>query len=92
MKGWFSKIVIIFMFGYSVYFTERVLNIFEHTRSEPSMLIGTMLGMIVVQFINLASIKKMKVKVDNGNMVRDNIADAGSGNWTGFDEKSDSDV
>lgn len=61
-KGHFSKWLIVFLVAYTIYFSERVLRVFEVTGSEPTVLIGTVLGMIVVQLINLASIKKTKIK------------------------------
>lgn len=79
-KGQFSKFIIVLLILYVMYFSERVLRIFEITGSEPSNLIIAVIGGVVAQLINLAAIKKVKIRNGgiNGTTTHNQPSDSAS--------------
>lgn len=61
-KGLFTKVLIIFIFVYLFYFTERILGIFETTGAEPAILIGSVFAILGLECGVMGWIKNTKVK------------------------------
>lgn len=61
-KGLYSKVIIIIVFVYLGYFTERVLSLFEKTGAEPVVIIGAVFSILGLECGVLAWIKNSKIK------------------------------
>ena len=57
----FSKMVLIAVFIYMIYFVERVFSIVENGIAEPYVLIGAVFGAIIGEVSILGMIKKKKL-------------------------------
>ena len=65
-KGLFTKALILLIFAYLFYFTERILSIFEKTGVEPVVLIGAVFGILGLECGVMGWIKNTKVKNSKG--------------------------
>lgn len=61
-KGIFTKVLIMLIFTYLFYFTERILDIFQATGVEPSVLISSVFAILGVECGAMAWIKNTKIK------------------------------
>lgn len=61
-KGLFTKVLIILIFTYLFYFTERILDIFEATSVEPTILIGAVFAILGLECGVMGWIKNTKIK------------------------------
>lgn len=61
-KGLYSKVILIMVFVYLFYFTERILDLFEKTGAEPVVIIGAVFSILGLECGVLAWIKNSKIK------------------------------
>lgn len=61
-KGLFTKILIVLIFTYLFYFTEKVLGIFQTTGVEPTVLITSVFAILGLECGVMGWIKNTKVK------------------------------
>lgn len=58
----FTKCLIVGILLYAAYFNERVFRLLEAGYQEPSIFVGTVIGLLFGQLWNSASIEKAKTK------------------------------
>lgn len=61
-KGLFTKVLIILIFTYLFYFTERILDVFQATNVEPTVLITSVFAILGLECGVMGWIKNTKVK------------------------------
>ncbi len=66
-KGRFSKIIVALVIILNILFTAAILYIFFKIGNEPVTLIGCWFGFTTGELWMLSSIKKSKVRKENGN-------------------------
>lgn len=66
-KGLFSKLVVIFVIVANVLFTEKILDVFRETSTEPAALIGSWFAFTTVELWSLSKIKINDRRKDEQN-------------------------
>lgn len=66
-KGLFSKLVVIFVIVANILFTEKILDVFRETSTEPAALIGSWFAFTTVELWSLSKIKINDRRKDEQN-------------------------